>query len=142
MTGWGHGETSLLVCHCEPLVRSNLHLCNEANGFASSACNDGVKEAYARETVFCLHPDQLSEYRSVYWRHQQFAAEFEHRERKSDSFTARYHITKLVYYEIGTDASSAIFREKQIKAGSRQKKMDLIHAMNPQWKDLYDELFA
>ena len=67
---------------------------------------------------------------------------FEHRERKADSFTARYHLTKLVYYEIGTDASSAIFREKQIKAGSRQKKMDLIHAMNPQWKDLYDELFA
>jgi predicted GIY-YIG superfamily endonuclease len=48
--------------------------------------------------------------------------------------------TKLVYYEAGDDASGAIAREKQIKAGSRQKKIDLINEMNPEWRDLYSEL--
>jgi putative endonuclease len=46
-----------------------------------------------------------------------------------------------VYYESGENVSVAIFREKQIKAGSRQKKVDLINSMNPEWKDLFDELF-
>jgi putative endonuclease len=56
------------------------------------------------------------------------------------SFTSKYNITKLVYYESCDDAYSAIAREKQIKGGSRQKKIDLINAMNSQWKDLYKEL--
>jgi len=59
----------------------------------------------------------------------------------SGGFTSKYHVTQLVYYEAGPDIKTAIFREKQIKAGSRQKKMDLINAMNPDWKDLYAELF-
>jgi len=46
----------------------------------------------------------------------------------------------LVYYEAGGDAYGVITREKQIKAGSRQKKIDLINAMNPEWRDLYEEL--
>ena len=55
-------------------------------------------------------------------------------------FTKKYNTHKLVYFEVFGDAYSAITREKQIKAGSRQKKMDLIHSMNPTWMDLYDEL--
>jgi len=47
---------------------------------------------------------------------------------------------KLVYYEIAQDPYNAITREKQIKAGSRKKKMELIESMNPEWKDLYDAL--
>ena len=51
-------------------------------------------------------------------------------------FTARYNVRKLVYYEVTTDVKSAIEREKQIKAGSRSKKIALINALNPEWEDL------
>ncbi|MCD6202694.1 MAG: GIY-YIG nuclease family protein [Bacteroidales bacterium] len=56
------------------------------------------------------------------------------------SFTARYNVKKLVYFEEHDTIRGAIKREKQIKAGSRKKKTDLINAMNPEWKDLYDTL--
>jgi putative endonuclease len=65
---------------------------------------------------------------------------FEHKERKQRSFTSRYNVTKLVYYEICEDAYSAIAREKQIKGGSRQKKIDLINKMNPTSRDMYGDL--
>ena len=51
-------------------------------------------------------------------------------------------MTKLVYYEEYDTMPEAIAREKQIKGGSRQKKIDLIYSKNPEWKDLYDEFFA
>ena len=53
------------------------------------------------------------------------------------SFTARYNVNKFVYYETTNSIQSAIEREKQIKAGSRKKKEDLINEFNPDWKDLY-----
>ena len=65
---------------------------------------------------------------------------WEHREKLVDSFTKRYNVTKLVYYEVFADIRDAIVREKQIKAGSRQKKIDLITGMNPEWRDLYEDL--
>jgi putative endonuclease len=65
---------------------------------------------------------------------------YEHKEKMIDGFTKKYNCTKLVYYEIFNDPYNAIAREKQIKAGSRKKKIDLINAMNPKWKDLYDDL--
>ena len=49
-------------------------------------------------------------------------------------------MNKLVYYEMFSDAYNAIAREKQIKAGSRQKRIDLIASGNPKWTDLYDEI--
>ena len=64
----------------------------------------------------------------------------EHKEKKSDSFTSKYNINKLVYYEAGNNAEGAILREKQIKAGSRQGKINLILSMNSGWNDLYEEL--
>jgi putative endonuclease len=66
----------------------------------------------------------------------------EHRSGKGGAFTKKYNVTKLVYYESGDDVNSAIFREKQIKAGSRQKKIDLINSLNPEWKDLLEEYFS
>ncbi len=54
-------------------------------------------------------------------------------------FTSRYNVGKLVYYEPFGDIEAAIAREKQIKAGSRQKKLDLVNSMNPDWKDLVEE---
>jgi putative endonuclease len=65
---------------------------------------------------------------------------FEHREKLQHSFTRKYNINKLVYYEVFQDPRNAITREKQIKAGSRQKKIDLINGMNPKWLDLYEKI--
>jgi putative endonuclease len=65
---------------------------------------------------------------------------FEHREKRTPGFISRYDVDKLVFYEVTDDATAAITREKQIKAASRRKKLDLIAAMNPEWRDLYDEL--
>ena len=65
----------------------------------------------------------------------------EHKSGKGGAFTSKYHATKLVYFECGEDVQAAILREKQIKAGSRQKKVDLVNSMNPDWKDLFDEYF-
>ena len=56
------------------------------------------------------------------------------------SFTHRYNVTILVYFEESSSIVDAIAREKQIKAGSRQKKLDLINGLNPEWKDLSEEL--
>ncbi|MCW5878560.1 MAG: GIY-YIG nuclease family protein [Anaerolineales bacterium] len=64
----------------------------------------------------------------------------EHKSKGSNGFTARYNVDKLVYYEVTDDIETAILREKQIKAGSRQKKLDLIHSVNPNWRDLAKEL--
>lgn len=65
---------------------------------------------------------------------------YEHKEKFIDGFTKKYNVNKLVYYEFTSDINSAIQREKQIKAGSRQKKIDLINSINPEWKDLYNEI--
>ena len=65
---------------------------------------------------------------------------YEHKEKLIDGFTKKYNCTKLVFYEIFSAPYDAIAREKHIKAGSRKKKIDLINKMNPEWKDLYDEL--
>ena len=61
---------------------------------------------------------------------------YEHKEKLVAGFTSRYNIIKLVYYEVCDDMESAILREKQIKAGSREKKMSLIRTMNPGFADL------
>jgi putative endonuclease len=53
-----------------------------------------------------------------------------------NSFTAKYNINKIVYYETTTDVYTAIEREKQIKGYRRKKKLDLIRSLNPGWKDL------
>ncbi|MBB6331353.1 putative endonuclease [Chryseobacterium sediminis] len=58
----------------------------------------------------------------------------------SQSFTSRYNLYVLVYWEAFQEIGDAIFREKQIKAGSRQKKLNLINGMNPLWKDLTDDV--
>jgi putative endonuclease len=65
---------------------------------------------------------------------------YEHREKLVVGFTKRYNITKLVYYEVFDDIENAIVREKQIKGGSRQKKLQFINRMNREWRDLYEEL--
>lgn len=65
---------------------------------------------------------------------------YEHKQKLVEGFTKKYNINKLVYYEIFDDPENAIAREKQIKAGSRKKKIALIQNKNPEWKDLYNEI--
>ncbi|MDW3647236.1 MAG: GIY-YIG nuclease family protein [Bacteroidia bacterium] len=56
------------------------------------------------------------------------------------SFSAKYNLNKLVYFESFHSVNDAIASEKQIKAGSRRKKVILVESMNPVWKDLYFDL--
>jgi len=65
---------------------------------------------------------------------------YEHKNKITKGFTKKYNVTKLVYYEVFQDIYHAIEREKQIKGGSRQKKIELINNMNSEWKDLYPDL--
>jgi putative endonuclease len=65
---------------------------------------------------------------------------YEHKEGLGGVFTSKYNLTRLVYYEITEDVRAAIEREKQIKGGSRTKKDELVNSVNPEWRDLYDEL--
>ena len=67
---------------------------------------------------------------------------YEHRHNQDKkSFTYRYNIKKLVYFEAGQSAEGAIQREKQIKGYTRKKKVDLINKMNPEWNDLSADWF-
>nr|WP_293124182.1 GIY-YIG nuclease family protein [Okeania sp. SIO1I7] len=65
---------------------------------------------------------------------------YEHKSKLVGGFTKKYNINKLVYYEIYENPSEGIATEKQIKAGSRQKKINLINSINLEWKDLYLEI--
>jgi len=64
----------------------------------------------------------------------------EHKSHLIKGFTDRYNLEVLVYYEVTEDINAAIFREKQIKGGSRNKKILLIESMNPEWDDLFFEI--
>jgi len=66
---------------------------------------------------------------------------YEHRkEMDPDSFTAKYHVHRLVYFEDTSDVRAAIEREKQIKGWNRARKNKLVQEKNPQWQDLYQQL--
>ncbi|MBZ0087912.1 MAG: GIY-YIG nuclease family protein [Thermomonas sp.] len=65
---------------------------------------------------------------------------WQHKEGAVEGFTKKYGVKVLVWYEVHEIMESAITREKQIKAGSRKKKLMLIEATNPQWRDLYAEI--
>ena len=66
---------------------------------------------------------------------------WQHREGAADGFTKRYGCKLLVWFEAHATMEAAIAREKQLKAGSRAKKLALIEAQNPDWRDLYPDLF-
>jgi len=65
---------------------------------------------------------------------------YEHKNGIISGFTKRYNISKLIYFEIFDDPENAIRREKQLKGGSRQKKIDLINQTNRDWIDLYNKI--
>ena len=65
---------------------------------------------------------------------------WDHKQKRFPGFTSKYNVTKLVWYEARSTAMSAVAREKEIKAWRRSKKVALIEAMNPHWKDLTPEI--
>ena len=65
---------------------------------------------------------------------------YEHKHANVPGFTQKHACKNLVYYEIFEDMPNAIAREKQLKAGSRKKKLALIEKINPYWLDLYQQL--
>ena len=65
---------------------------------------------------------------------------YEHKNGLGGIFTKKYNVIKLVYFEVTDNIQAALAREKQIKGGSRKKKLDLVNSVNSEWKDLYDEI--
>jgi len=65
---------------------------------------------------------------------------YEHKNELAQGFSSKYGCKILAYYEVQENMTNAIAREKQIKSGSRKKKLSLIESMNPGWKDLYEEI--
>ncbi|MFY0398852.1 MULTISPECIES: GIY-YIG nuclease family protein [Brevundimonas] len=64
----------------------------------------------------------------------------EHREKLRDGFTARYAVSRLVWYEAHNSRETAFLRERRIKEWRREWKLDLIERMNPEWADLFETL--
>ena len=67
---------------------------------------------------------------------------YQHKKKLGGGFTAKYGVDKLVYYDCSGDMYAAISREKQIKGGSRKRKLQLIVGMNPEWRDLYEDILG
>jgi len=65
---------------------------------------------------------------------------YEHKNKMVDGFTKKYNVDRLIYFETYSEITDAIQREKQIKGWIRKKKDELINQMNPEWRDLYEEL--
>ncbi|MFZ1683860.1 MAG: GIY-YIG nuclease family protein [Candidatus Zixiibacteriota bacterium] len=65
---------------------------------------------------------------------------FQHRESLIPGFTQKYQVNRLVYFEVFSDVTLAIAREKQLKGGSRKKKVALVDSVNPKWRDLWNEI--
>ncbi len=65
---------------------------------------------------------------------------YQHKNSFMPGFTSQHHCDRLVYYEIFDTMNIAISREKQIKSGSRRRKIELIESINPDWKDLYKDI--
>ena len=79
-----------------------------------------------------LYVGVTSDLKKRVWEHKNFI--------NPESFTAKFKLTNLVYFEGFHRIEEAIGREKQLKGGSRKQKEDLINSMNPDWKDLYNEV--
>jgi putative endonuclease len=79
-------------------------------------------------TLYCGHTDDIAERVG------------RHREKAYPGFTARYGVSRLVWYEVHDSRESAFIRERQIKKWNRAWKLRLIETDNPQWRDLYETL--
>ena len=98
----------------------------------------GVAEAISMERQYCIYILTNQNHTVLYAGVTNNLPRriYEHKAKLVEGFTKRYNVDKLVYYEIFGQVENAILREKQIKGGSRAKKIALINSMNPKWLDL------
>ena len=68
------------------------------------------------------------------------ARTWQHRQHVVDGFTKRYNVDKLVWYELHGSMEAAILREKHLKKWNREWKLRLVEEVNPEWRDLWDEI--
>jgi len=119
----------IIYCHCE----------------RSEAIPRLLNNCVNMDKVFCVYiatnyPRNTVLYTGV--TNNIFNRENQHKTKiNKNSFTARYNINRIVYYETFERVINAISREKNIKAGSRKNKIDLINSVNPEWKDLIEESY-
>jgi putative endonuclease len=92
----------------------------------------GAVYIMTNETKTTLYVGVTSDLKKRVWEHKNFIF--------SESFTSKYKLTNLVYYEGFHRIEEAIGREKQIKGGSRKQKVELILSMNSEWDDLYSDI--
>jgi predicted GIY-YIG superfamily endonuclease len=125
----GHGEA--LCRHCEERSDEAIHPRNSA---------EKDKHTLSREP--CVYILANRRQGTLYTGVTSNLAErvFQHREGLTPGFSSRYACNRLVFYERYERMDEAIAREKQIKGGSRARKIALIEAVNPDWKDLYRSL--
>ena len=67
---------------------------------------------------------------------------WQHKHKSVGGFSAKYNLTRLVYFELFDEMYDAIGREKQLKGGSRERKIALIEGVNPKWQDLYGQIVS
>lgn len=96
------------------------------------------KPKHHEKRLFYLHPHKLYPFGTLHGVTSNLSQRiYQHKTGYyKNSFSSKYKVNKLVYYEFFDSINEAISREKQIKAGSRQKKIELINKLNPEWKDL------
>jgi len=121
--------------HCEP-VRWGAAISRYSNG--QQKYNIGMQHEY----YVYIMSDAENKYLYTGVTNNFARRVYEHIWGEGSVFTRRYGIKKLVYYEQTESIESAVAREKQIKGGSRKKKVDLINALNPEWDDLKSLLFV
>mgnify|MGYP001583056335 CR=1 FL=1 len=127
--------------HCEPgeaiYVRSPLRF---AGALARRAGGDEAIYNMKREKKYYVYIMTNKGNNVLYTgvTNNIFERVLQHKNKIAKGFTSKYNIHKLVYYEEFDSAYDAITREKQIKAGSRRKKIDLIESINKEWKDVGD----
>jgi putative endonuclease len=134
----------LINCHCEErsLRRSNLILfLNIILDGASQDYPTGNKMGEKQYFIYIMTTmTNTAQYTGVTNNLQRRV--LEHRLDKGSVFTKKNKLYKLVYYETGDNIHSALAREKQIKGGSRHKKVEMINSINPHWDDLFEKFFG
>jgi putative endonuclease len=143
------GAPFLLVCHCEACRSkpwqsvSNYH-CEENATWRGNHMqySEGCYNNPVYDNLYCAYILASGNNTVIYTgvTSQLKQRVYQHKEHFVPGFTKRYTIDKLVYYEATKNILSALAREKQIKSWSRQKKNLLIESMNPEWRELHDEI--
>ena len=133
-------------CHCEPFFSPSLRA---RDGEATQSSSHGGQSIKKNIQVEYMHSRQPTVYIMASKRNgtlyvgvtsDLIRRVYQHKQEETPGFTKQYQCKHLVYYEQHEDMYSAIVREKQIKGGSREKKLALIESMNPFWQDLYETL--